>query len=187
LRREAARHGARGLRQTAKPVTKGRRWLAKTPCNDIITARHDACSIGSRNARPPVATHARVRPRHPQRARGARCSPKIREDSCNAFTVRRTTGVQLQGPEGAQRPRALSAATSEFCGVHRRFPPSSERCPLGTTVPASGLQDQQRLPMSPEPWSRCPTPAMTAALGAANKAARNNVPDRMPVSHDRRV
>jgi hypothetical protein len=25
------------------------------------------------------------------------------------------TGVQLQGPEGAQRPRALSAATSELC------------------------------------------------------------------------
>jgi hypothetical protein len=28
---------------------------------------------------------------------------------------------------------------------------------------------------------------MTAALGAANKVARNNVPDPMPVSHDDRV
>jgi hypothetical protein len=54
------RHGARGLRHTAKPVTKRRRWLAKTPCNDIITARHDASSSGSRNARLPVATHARA-------------------------------------------------------------------------------------------------------------------------------
>jgi hypothetical protein len=30
--------------------------------------------------------------------------------------VRLTTGVQLQGPEGAQRLRALSAATSELGG-----------------------------------------------------------------------
>jgi hypothetical protein len=157
-------------------------------------------------------------------------------------------------PRGSAKraPRALSAATSEFCGVHRRFPPSSDRCPLGTTVPASELQGQQRLPMSAEPWSETPdacndcclgrsqqgseeqrsrsdarqvttaesrspprrrpsrcelgssraasalpcvhraaaetsTPAMTAALGAANKAAMNNAPARMPVSRDGRV
>jgi hypothetical protein len=31
-----------------------------------------------------------------------------------------TTGVQLRGPEGAQRLRALSAATAEFGGVRQR-------------------------------------------------------------------
>ena len=33
-----------------------------------------------------------------------------------------TTGVQLRGPEGAQRLRATSAATAELCdGSHGRY------------------------------------------------------------------
>src|SRR5690606_4267485 len=34
-------------------------------------------------------------------------------------TVGITTGVQLRGPEGAQRLRATSAATAELCSVSR--------------------------------------------------------------------
>jgi hypothetical protein len=36
-------------------------------------------------------------------------------------SVRITPGVQLRGPEGAQRPRASSAATAEFGGDASTF------------------------------------------------------------------
>ena len=40
---------------------------------------------------------------------GRRCNAATGRHSV-ALVVRITTGIQLQGPEGAQRPRALSAA-----------------------------------------------------------------------------
>jgi hypothetical protein len=44
------------------------------------------------------------------------CSIGIRVRAASVF-VCRTTGVKLRGPEGAQRPRATSASTSELDSV----------------------------------------------------------------------
>jgi hypothetical protein len=56
-----------------------------------------------------------------------------------------TTGVQLRGPEGAQRLRATSAATSELCGsgatsVRRLDPWCNRSAPFTLLVPIRGLQ-----------------------------------------------
>jgi hypothetical protein len=76
--------------------------------------------------RTPAGRHARPGTTPPCTARARRSMlDRIREDSCNAFTVRRTTGVKLQGPEGAQRLRALSASTSE---LDRRLSSASVHC-----------------------------------------------------------
>ncbi len=40
-------------------------------------------------------------------------------DGSTRSSVRITTGVKLRGPEGAQRPRATPASTSELSGALR--------------------------------------------------------------------
>ncbi len=81
--------------------------------------RHHQRAGGRRQRRQSERTsagcHARPGTTSPCTARARRSMlARIREDSCNAFTVRRTTGVKLRGPEGAQRPRATPASTSEL-------------------------------------------------------------------------
>lgn len=69
-------------------------------------------------------------------------------------SVRRPTGVQLRGPEGAQRPRASSAATSEFGGV---------RCEQS---------DNLRVATSTPPWSRSSEPTNHNPEGGQVRTAR---------------
>jgi hypothetical protein len=63
----------------------------------------------------------------------------------SALDVGITTGVKLRSPERAQRPRASSASTSEFCSTHRRFPPCqalhrcSDSSALAVQRPAAAL------------------------------------------------
>jgi hypothetical protein len=86
-------------------------------------------------------------------------------------------GVKLRSPEGAQRPRASSASTSEFCSTLRRSHPVHVLRLLHFGV--ASLWRRKASSGSPGPrnrYRRRRRPQRTSALGEANKAARNNVP-----------
>jgi hypothetical protein len=57
-------------------------------------------------------------------------------------------------------------------------------CTLDVTARSRQLEGGIRSPCVRRAVVDTSTPAKTAALGAANKAAKNDVPDLMPVSHD---
>jgi hypothetical protein len=105
-------------RETRRPWTSAhgkagearRRWLAKTPCNDISSARQDASSIGSRK-------HACRSPRTPGHdlpytARAKRSMLAARR----AGTTSSSTTARATSPAGSTPPAATTGRTGAPSG-----------------------------------------------------------------------
>jgi len=135
---------SRGTAPSASAASEPLRPVASAP-------ETDACTRGARH--------------------DARCSAGLNPDLLQRFHVCRTTGVQLRGPEGAQRLRASSAATSELCDAVSQFAMTLElgaQSESAWVAPKCGFAvapRQQRLYLFPEPQGQGSLRPVLAAPG----------------------
>jgi hypothetical protein len=97
-------------------------------CSETTTRSHISHQRSSPCSPSGAARNDVSRGQHPTAIREA--SPLL-EQPRRSTNVCLTSGVKLRGPEGAQRLRATSAATSELCGTASATHRSFSRCVSG--------------------------------------------------------